>query len=331
MYLNFWFIFLLSISLFSFLVLVLCFMGLSSFSTFLVVLEFLSLIIILLLFVVKEFYCGKTFLVYYLFQVFFFLLMVWGYIFKFEVLFYLRIFLKLGLFPFVWWLPYVVSRLRYFSFFLLGVVNKVLGFYIFVINYSSVFPFYEGVVYFVSLATTFVAIINSFCNQNKTKALLVWSSAVKYSMLVVLFASSRLESSLLFFIVYSILLSIAIYVLNARGFYWDQALTSKNVSSVLLFICFISFVGLPPFLGFYCKFLFFYGSQMSYTLLKFVRFFPWILLLTLHSFIYINMLVKLIVNKQSLVLLGGVFVVSQLFVGILLVFLTRLRLIFKFV
>lgn len=330
MYINFWLFLLSFFSTSLFLLLLICFISFFSFISFLVVLEFLSLIILFLLFLFKDFYCNKTFLVYYFFQIFFFLLMIWGYLFNFDILFYLSVFLKLGLFPFVWWIPYVIARLSFLSFFLLGVVKKILGLYILILNYSSILPFMEWFIYLVSIITVFISLLNSFRNQNNIKPLLAWSSSINYSMLISLFASRRLESFFLFFLVYSFLLSITLFFLNSDNYFWDQAIYSQNISWFVLFICFISFVGLPPFLGFFLKFSFFYGSQMSYTLLNSLRYFPWIVLLTLHSFIYINILVKVFSKKKRFFLLGSSLTFSSSFSFFIVFILLFVRLFFNF-
>jgi len=99
-----------------------------------------------------------------------------------------------------------------------------------------------------------------------------------------------------------------LYFLEYQGQYLDQFSISRAVDLVGLIIRFCVFSGLPPFLGFFCKyilfsrinnladglmslFIFFFFSSFLYCFLFFFFFF--FLLIILYFFIYIKMMFKL--------------------------------------
>nr|UKA77690.1 NADH dehydrogenase subunit 2 [Platydemus manokwari] len=242
---------------------------------------------------------SESVFVYYILNTLSFILFLWGILFLSEDLVILSFFLKLGFFPFAWWFPYISDSLNYFSFFVLSVVQKLVPLCLFFWNNSLC----SSIFYFAVFVNVLISLINLVYNQNNVKVFLAWSSSINFSWILVIFFQ-RWTYGISYYFYYILVFSFFIYALSSENCFWDQICVSN--SSVLL-VCIVSlcaFSGFPPFLGFFYKLIFFSSWSLNFFLVNVVSSLVWVFLFSLlfafNSFVYINMLFKLNVNKWYL-------------------------------
>lgn len=95
--------------------------------------------------------------------------LLWGSVFLFEVYFILGLLIKVGFFPFLWWFPFLVDRVRYVVLFFLGGVVKLVPVFLF---FNGVVSLGVGVFFVVSL-TVILRLGEMFLVINSLKIYLV--------------------------------------------------------------------------------------------------------------------------------------------------------------
>lgn len=249
---------------------------------------------------------------------------LWGSILGSKFIFLLGLFLKLSFFPFLWWFPYICESLKYWCFFFLKIVQKIVPI---VLSYTNKIVSHEFIYLLVGVSY-FLSLLKLHYNQNNIKLFLVWSSSGKLCIILLLIKFSW-GSALLYFFVYSFVLGLFIFVLNkARITYWRDFVFSGVSLLYVAFFCLFNFMGFPPLLGFFIKVIFFlsfvYISWLSFfgsmAVLMFI-----LILFFLNMIVYVKLATKLMLVK--VVVHGGVLFVLVSF----LIFSMFLRLVFVFV
>nr|YP_011013897.1 NADH dehydrogenase subunit 2 [Arthurdendyus triangulatus]WPY71420.1 NADH dehydrogenase subunit 2 [Arthurdendyus triangulatus] len=261
--------------------------------SFFLLLELNGFLVVLILFLNSFYETTESVFLYFILNTLVFIMFLWGVSFESEDLILLSLFLKLGFFPFIWWFPYLSDNISYFSFFILSVVQK--SFPLFLIYWNNFLD--VGFSLVLVLLTVFISLINLVYNQNNIKVFLAWSSNINFSwILLILFRLWSFGFSYYFF--YSIVFCVLIYVIRFESLFWDQLCISNLNVLLICLVTFCSFAGFPPFIGFYYKYVFFSmweDIQGEFPLLLYGSIFS--LFFTWNSFVYINMLFKLNINK----------------------------------
>jgi len=250
----------------------------------------------------------------YVVKVVSFILVMWSVVLIKEELLILALFFKLRFFPFVWWFPYISDQLKVFCFFLIGILKKIFPLILIAVknNISRTF------ILITVLITMVISLVNLFMKQNKIKVFLAWSSKMNFRLILLVMQINWL-SGLIYLCFYVFMVTVFLFSLEIQKEFWDQFCLSdvKKLSGLLLGLSVFS--GLPPFLGFFCKYIVFVGiNKIFEKTMTLVVFFFFFFLMTMQSFIYINMLFKLKLKKWVKVNL------SLFFILILLVFLVMM-------
>lgn len=196
-------------------------------------------------------------LVYFIVQVVGSILFVWGsMIIGISLFCVLGVLLKLGVFPFFFWVSPLITDLKWFSIFVILVLKKIPGFFILrhTLDLDSFWVFW------CCFFTLVVSTIYLYNQVTSLKSLLAWSSINKRGLLVLLCSSSFLVF-IVYFVVYRLLVSLICFFFRfekKEGNYLGSYFFSKQSLFYVGLLVFFFFVGLPPFLVFIYKVLFFY-------------------------------------------------------------------------
>lgn len=183
---------------------------------------------------------------YYLFN------LNWSFKFNFiENIILISLFLKRGVAPFHFWFPEIIDGLRWTNAFILITWQKIAP--LFLISYYFNF----SIIILTILISSYIGAINGL-NQTSFKKLLAFSSInhLRWMLSRILF-NERLW--LLYFLNYFILnLPIVLLFFNLKIFQFNQIFNNFLFSSnlkIILILNFLSLGGLPPFLGFFPKWI----------------------------------------------------------------------------
>nr|AHG06437.1 NADH dehydrogenase subunit 2 [Nemertopsis sp. WYS-2013] len=178
-----------------------------------------------------------------------------GFVYIFSDFFYLvfvSLFLKLGLFPFHWWLPTVLSSLGWFGVFLLSTWQKVGPFFLFL--------FFSGVSYFFFFFSSFSALVGGICGIGQTsyRFLLAYSTIGHLGWMISVGFYSFFFAFFYFFVYFffSVVLIFFFWYFDVSRFV--QVFSFSLFFVFFLMICLMSLSGVPPFLGFFSKFFSFF-------------------------------------------------------------------------
>nr|WOV69023.1 NADH dehydrogenase subunit 2 [Corbicula japonica] len=171
-----------------------------------------------------------------------------------EVVFLLGLFLKLGLFPFHFWVPSVMSGLTWLGCFIVSVVQKIIPMW-FLTNFC-VSSFGFGMVEFSSVLTCLMGCVGGLMVLH-FRVLLGYSSLVHMGFM----AMMSLESMVSFFIYYVVYfivnagLMVSLWSVSVYSFF--DLLKSKSGSSFIwVSLYLLSLAGVPPFVGSFVKVVF---------------------------------------------------------------------------
>nr|QSF20077.1 NADH dehydrogenase subunit 2 [Xenapatidea procincta] len=163
----------------------------------------------------------------------------------------LSLLMKLGASPFHWWMPKIVINLNWFNNFIFLTWQKIAP--IFMLSYSN----NNFMIYLSAMFSILIGAILGI-NQTLIKLILIYSSINNLGwMLLTLMMNQNLL--ILYILIYSITnMLICMLMNNLNMNYINQLFKMNNQSMNLKLITmslFLSLSGLPPFLGFFTKFL----------------------------------------------------------------------------
>lgn len=202
-----------------------------------------------------------------------------------------RLIIKLGIFPFHYWLPHVIGGSRWITCFIISVVQKIAP--IFVL--FNLFRMYRAVIGFLGGLGSLIGGLGGL-NQSQLRFILAYSSIGHIGWIVICrMLSYRLF--LIYFSVYRIINLRIIIVLRKYNLKSLDIIRSKNISIFFFFVLsfiFMSLGGLPPFLGFYPKIIVINIRIMyGYFLILFVL----VLGSLINIFYYLNIFFNLYLNS----------------------------------
>lgn len=196
--------------------------------------------------------------------------------FDFAITFFL--FLKLAVFPFYGWFPLAVSKMTNFMFFLVSTFQK----------FPSVVLFYRFVTfYFTSLFVFFlmstILVSSLFMFNTYSFRLLLSFSSVGGNSWFLLSSLCGFDFFLVFFLIYTLNFFL---VISFLGNSFKPNLSIRFSYYIMLFSCFISIGGFPPFPPFFIKlYIIYFMSFYSFFSFSFVLFFLVLVVYMLSSYI----------------------------------------------
>nr|ASM82696.1 NADH dehydrogenase subunit 2 [Ceratomantis saussurii] len=163
--------------------------------------------------------------------------------------------MKIASAPFHWWLPSVVEGFSWMNCFIILSIQKIAP--LMLISYMLV---NNNFIQFVVIFSVFIGAIGGL-NQISLRKMLSFSSINHIGwMLVGMIMGSNLW--LMYFIIYSInVLMIITMTMTMNLSYISQTFNSMNNKKIIKFVLFIAMLslgGLPPFLGFFPKWILIY-------------------------------------------------------------------------
>nr|YP_009185879.1 NADH dehydrogenase subunit 2 [Myrmecocephalus concinnus]ALO70716.1 NADH deshydrogenase subunit 2 [Myrmecocephalus concinnus] len=168
------------------------------------------------------------------------------------IMFNSALLMKMGMAPFHFWFPEVIDGLNWFNSLMLLTWQKITP--MILVMYNMYFS------YFFLMIIVFSMLISGFMglNQHSLRKFLAYSSINHMAWMI----SAMLYSESIwfyYFIIYSILsLNLILFFKLFNIFYYNQLIISINNNFLLKFffsLNFLSLGGLPPFIGFFPKWL----------------------------------------------------------------------------
>nr|AML26653.1 NADH dehydrogenase subunit 2 [Ptiliidae sp. BMNH 1274724] len=191
---------------------------------------------------------------------------------------------KLGAAPFHFWFTQVMESLNWFNAFLLLTWQKIAP--LIMMTYNIQMNLFILIIIFNMIISGMMSF-----NQNSLRMILTYSSINHIGWMI----SSLMFKKLIllnYFSIYAISNLMIIYFFNKMNFYMKFQLSSKimkNLLKIFLMMNFMNLGGIPPFIGFYPKWLIMNNlMENSMMMLMFVM----IMLTLLMLFIYMNLLLS---------------------------------------
>nr|YP_009185801.1 NADH dehydrogenase subunit 2 [Callicerus obscurus]ALO70429.1 NADH deshydrogenase subunit 2 [Callicerus obscurus] len=200
---------------------------------------------------------------------------------------------KMGMAPFHFWFPEVIEGLNWLNCLILLTWQKITPMILVMYNMKFQY-FFMTIIIFSMLISGFMGL-----NQVSLRKILAYSSINHMAwMISTMFFSETIW--LYYFIVYSILtMNILIMFKLLNIFYYNQILVSLNKNFMMKFLFsfnFLSLGGLPPFLGFFPKWLTIqYLINSNWILLTFMM----ILLTLLTLFYYMRLIFNILIISTN--------------------------------
>nr|YP_009049209.1 NADH dehydrogenase subunit 2 [Tirumala limniace]AIE44474.1 NADH dehydrogenase subunit 2 [Tirumala limniace] len=168
----------------------------------------------------------------------------------FSVMINSSLLMKMGSIPFHFWFPNIMEGLSWLNCFILMTWQKI--------SPMILLSYYLNI-YFISIIMIFnciIGVIGSF-NQNSIRKLMAFSSTNNLGWML---SSLMISESiwLLFFSMYSFLTMIMCYMFYLINIFFINQLFNFNMNfflKIFILINFLSLGGLPPFLGFFSKWM----------------------------------------------------------------------------
>jgi len=163
-----------------------------------------------------------------------------------------RLIIKLGIAPFHFWLPHVMSGIRWMSCMLLSIWQKVGPLFV-----LSSFIYYSS--FYITLVCCLRALVGGLggINQTQIRVLLAYSSIGHMGwMFARIIYSFRLF--LVYFLVYRLINISIILLIDFTSLKITNLIRVKGLRIfIIIILCFLflSLAGLPPFLGFFPKWM----------------------------------------------------------------------------
>nr|YP_010564357.1 NADH dehydrogenase subunit 2 [Laelia coenosa]UYX62380.1 NADH dehydrogenase subunit 2 [Laelia coenosa] len=158
--------------------------------------------------------------------------------------------MKMGSAPFHFWFPNIVEGMSWLNNFILMSWQKITP--MIILSYYM----NKNFIIIIIIMNVIVGAIGGF-NQTSLRKLMAFSSINNLSwMLSAIMISENLW--LLFFLIYSFMISIMCFLFNMMNMYFINQLFINNMNSLIkinMMINFLSLGGLPPFIGFFPKWI----------------------------------------------------------------------------
>nr|AVP74399.1 NADH dehydrogenase subunit 2 [Discocelis tigrina] len=199
---------------------------------------------------------------YFFVQVIGSLLFAWGGILSdWYIVSIIGLTIKVGVAPFFWWVPPLLTRLDWLSIGVVSTIQKIPA----ILLIRLVFDLNLEICLLFSVLGFLVATVGINFSSNNLKQLIAWSSISNMSILVVLIVLNN-SLGLLYYVFYSVLVLIFCICLNftnsdnlCNSFINGENENINTISSLLLLV----FSGLPPLVSFLLKIFFLSGFFLN--------------------------------------------------------------------
>ena len=204
-----------------------------------------------------------------------------------------RMLIKLGAAPCHFWFPRVINRISWISCFILSSWQKISP--LFILAYFSS-RFNNFTLVSLGLINSLVGGIYGI-NQTSLRSILAYSS-IRHLGWILIVINFSLSTLLIYFITYIIIILPIIIIFNTHSISFKPQLFSTSYISppiiILLSLLFLSIRGLPPFLGFFPKWIVLQSIISSNLFL-----YSLILIISslLTSFFYLNFILTLSIKS----------------------------------
>lgn len=161
---------------------------------------------------------------------------------------FLSIFIKIGIFPFFFWVPKVIEGLRWINCFILRSIQKIVPLLlIFILNFNKL-------IFILSVLNIIISSINGI-NQFSLRKIITFSSLNHLSLIILtIFFSKKLLK--LYFYIYSFITFATMYFFSKKNInyiFQSFLFNKRKITIFLLLILILSISGTPPFIGFFPK------------------------------------------------------------------------------
>jgi NADH-quinone oxidoreductase subunit N len=230
----------------------------------------------------------------------------------------MNIFVKIGLIGFHQWIPDVYDGTTSLGFICLSIFSKITGLFLlfrFSNLFNSLFIYSNWILFlfFVAILGLFVSLLHNLY-QMKIRKFFAYSSIAQISYILFCLVLNNFEGFLLgvFFSIFYVLSLVTILSLLSLIFFFDKGsnikhirelssvFQSNNCLALLIFIIFLNFIGLPPFINFFFKFLILgFVSVYDFWLLFFLAVI--FMLLSIQSMFYYLRFIRFFIVESLLV------------------------------
>uniref|UniRef100_UPI0030E5D21D NADH dehydrogenase subunit 2 n=1 Tax=Arorathrips mexicanus TaxID=1291224 RepID=UPI0030E5D21D len=199
----------------------------------------------------------------------------------FMIMFFLSLFMKLGMFPFHFWMLATIEGLSWTICFILLTIQKIIPLI------TMMMMMQKKMIIFMIIMNSIAASISGLSSFSLRK--IMSFSSMNHLSLMLLSAILSKNMLKLYFFVYTIMSFISVYLFNKNNlnFIFQVFSIPKNKMLMMNFlITFFSMAGIPPFMGFIPKMI------VIMKMTEFLIILPMILILitnTVASFFYIRM------------------------------------------
>lgn len=241
---------------------------------------------------------------YFIIQLIGSLIFLYGTITSYFFIVRIRLLLKLGLGPFFIWVPIVIIEISWVSLFILRTLQKLPA--LAVCLTPLAYPIYICILAILNIIMAAILGVN----ESKLRKIIAFSS-IMHTSYIYMSVIYNVITTIFFFPLYFFSLLFLILKFNKEDLSSLQDLSTININMLVFNV-----IGIPPLPMFYMKVLFI-GLMSGFT--RFIL----LLSMIISAFIYINIVIASALrnNKSIPVMLVGIFLVTYMFIKILLYFI----------
>nr|YP_010502590.1 NADH dehydrogenase subunit 2 [Basilepta melanopus]UXC97417.1 NADH dehydrogenase subunit 2 [Basilepta melanopus] len=168
-----------------------------------------------------------------------------------NLIFYSSILTKIGAAPFHAWFPEVLEGLSWSKCFIMLTLQKIAPMIIMLQNFKL-----NSLMFLIIVISSFTGSILGL-NQISMRKIMAYSSINHISWMLASMSSTKMIW-MIYFLIYTLITLVIVYSLNFSKIYFLHQMSSykmNKITNLMMNINFLSMGGLPPFLGFFPKWL----------------------------------------------------------------------------